>query len=77
VGDGTKNIRSRDVIIQKRDGTLQRINEIHPSYITIQYPLLFPYGTDGWSEDIPRGSTSSTLRSIFMMREFYAFQIQD
>ena len=28
-------------------GQLQRINEIHPSYMELQYPLLFPYGEDG------------------------------
>jgi len=73
VGDGTENFGSRDVIIQKRDGTLQRINETHPSYMALQYSLLFPYGTDGWSQDIPRRSTSSTSRSDITMREFYAF----
>jgi len=77
VGDGTENFESRDVIIQRRDGTLQRINETHPSYMPLQYPLLFPYGTDGWSQDIPRSSTSSTSRSTVTMREFYAFRIQD
>ena len=64
VGDGTKNFGSRDVIIQKRDDTLQRINETHPSYMPLQYPLLFPYGTDGWSQDIPRRSTSLSLIHI-------------
>jgi len=77
VGDGTENFGSRDVIIQKRDGTLQKINETHPSYMALQYPMLFSYGTDGWSQDIPRRSTSSTLRLTITMREFYAFQVQD
>jgi len=77
VGDETKNFGCRDEIIQKRDGILQRINEAHPSYMALQYPLLFPYGTDGWSQDIPRRSTSSTLRSTITMRELSAFRIQD
>jgi len=33
VGDGHENFESSDVIVQKRDGTLQRINETHPSYM--------------------------------------------
>jgi len=31
VGDGTENFEFRDVIIQKMDGTLQTIDEIHSS----------------------------------------------
>jgi len=77
VGDETENFGSRDVIIQKRDGTLQRKNGTHLSYMALQYPLLFSYGTDDWSQDIPRRSTSNTSTSIVTMREFYAFQIQD
>ena len=77
VGDGTEHYGSRDVIIQKMDGTLQRIGEIHPSYMPLHYPLLFPYGTDGWSPDIQRITNSSTSRSTVTMREFYAFRIQD
>ncbi|KAK9286855.1 hypothetical protein L1049_015261 [Liquidambar formosana] len=32
---------------------LQRISEIHPSYMPLEYPLLFPYGEDGWRIGIP------------------------
>jgi len=42
VGDGTEHFGSRDVIIQKMDGTLQRIDEIYPSCMPLHYPLLFP-----------------------------------
>jgi len=49
VGDGTKNLGSKDVIIQKRDGTMQRINKTHPSSMTLQHPLLISYDIDGWS----------------------------
>jgi len=77
VEDGTEYFGPRDVIIQTRDGTLLRIDEHHPSYMPLQYPLLFSYGTDGWSSDIPRMANSSTSRSTISMREFYAFRIQD
>jgi len=77
VGDGTEHFGPRDVILQTRDGTLQRINEHHPSYIPLHYPLLFPYGTDGWSADIPIMTNSSTSRKTTSMREFYAFRVQD
>ncbi|XP_035841358.1 uncharacterized protein LOC110919437 [Helianthus annuus] len=38
---------SRDILIQERDtNTTKRISELHPSYMSLQYPLLFPYGED-------------------------------
>ena len=46
VGDEYEITGNRDIIVQKLDGNLQRINETHPSYMPLQYPLLFPYGTD-------------------------------
>lgn len=38
----------RDIIIQRQSGQLQRIDEFHASYLGFQYPLLFPYGEDGY-----------------------------
>ena len=77
VGDEIEHFGPRDVILQTMDGTLQRIYEHHPSYMPLQYPLLFLYDTDGWSADIPRMANSSTSRSTVSMRKFYAFRIQD
>ena len=36
---GVKNA-NHDVIVELKDGTLQRINELHPSYMALQYPFL-------------------------------------
>ena len=77
VWDGTKHFISKDVIIQKMDRTLQRIDEIHLSYMPLHYPLLFSYDTDGWSPDIPRIANSITSRLTVAMRKFYALWIQD
>ena len=43
--DATSN---RDIVLHYRDGGLRRISELHRGYDPLQYPLLFPYGTDGW-----------------------------
>ncbi|XP_021765519.1 uncharacterized protein LOC110730050 [Chenopodium quinoa] len=77
VGDGTEDIGNQDIILQKIDGGLQRIDETHPSYMPLQYPLLFPYGTDGWRVGIPKASSTSTSRSTVTMRQLYAFRIHD
>ena len=39
---------NRDIVLHYRDGGLQHISELHRSYDPLQYPLLFPHGTDGW-----------------------------
>ncbi|XP_031111844.1 uncharacterized protein LOC116015818 [Ipomoea triloba] len=41
-----------DILIQSRTGQLKRINQLNPAYLPLQYPLLFPYGEDGYREDI-------------------------
>ena len=42
VGDGCRSEQNRDIVIQKLDGHLHRIDETHPSYMGLQYPLIFP-----------------------------------
>ncbi|XP_023765103.2 uncharacterized protein LOC111913607 [Lactuca sativa] len=80
VGDIGDFIDNRDIVVQTSSGALRRISELHPSYLALQYPLLFPYGDDGYRVDIPhRGVTSSSnsKRSNTTMREFFAYRIQD
>ncbi|CAH1430129.1 unnamed protein product [Lactuca virosa] len=61
VGDIDDSFENRDIIVQTSSRSLQRISELHPSYLTLQYPLLFPYRNDGYKEDIlHRGLTSSS-----------------
>nr|KAJ0194029.1 hypothetical protein LSAT_V11C800414390 [Lactuca sativa] len=80
VGDIGDAIDNRDIIVTTKSGSLQRINELHPSYLALQYPLLFPYGDDGYRVDIPhRDSDDPTNRKHrnCTMREFFAYRIQD
>jgi len=76
VGGDHGREEERDIIVRKMDGSLQRIYETHPSYMPLQYPLLFPYGTDGWSLNILCVEGSSSSRGHVTMREFVAFLIQ-
>lgn len=47
VGDlGPENF-GRDIIVDYTRQGLQRITELHPSLMAMQYPLIFPYGGDG------------------------------
>ncbi|GJY00787.1 helicase [Tanacetum coccineum] len=75
-GDG---IPSRDIVVHNRNEGPQRISELHPAYMALQYPLLFPYGEDGFHDKIPyhtnRG-TRKTNRGYVSMKEYYAYVIQ-
>lgn len=48
---GTTN-EGRDLIIQDKASHLQRIKESHCKFMAMQYPLLFPYGEDGFHKDL-------------------------
>ncbi|KAL5137855.1 Replication protein A DNA-binding subunit B [Glycine soja] len=52
----------RDIIVETQNGELQRIHELHPSYLPLQYPLLLPYGEDGYRADILHRYTSSNKK---------------
>nr|GEU73399.1 hypothetical protein CTI12_AA123990 [Tanacetum cinerariifolium] len=74
-GDGEP---SRDIIVNKNNSGLQRISKLHPSYMAMQYPLLFPYGEDGFHEHIPYHRNTGehkTKHGDVTMKEYYAYVI--
>ncbi|XP_019163439.1 PREDICTED: uncharacterized protein LOC109159782 [Ipomoea nil] len=80
VGDLDTSIGERDIIVQSKGGHLQRISELNPSYLPLQYPILFPYGENGYREDISFadvvGKRSSGGRQRISPREFFCYRIQ-
>ncbi|GKA09992.1 DNA helicase PIF1, ATP-dependent [Tanacetum coccineum] len=75
-GDG---LPIKDNIVNGKDDRPKRISELHPSYMALQYPLLFPYGEDGFHDKIPyhtnRGGRK-TKRGYVTMKEYYSYIIQ-
>jgi hypothetical protein len=53
VGDGYEVIDMRDVVVAQQAGPFQRISKLHVGYMALHYPLLFPYGEDGWHLNNP------------------------
>lgn len=45
---------SRDIIIQRRNDQLQRVSETHSWYDTLQYPLIFWDGANGYDFNLKR-----------------------
>nr|GEU80149.1 uncharacterized protein [Tanacetum cinerariifolium] len=52
IGDLNDTGRTRDIIVEGTSGKPQHISELHPSYLPLQYPLLFPYIEDGYRDKI-------------------------
>ncbi|XP_031096995.1 uncharacterized protein LOC116001246 [Ipomoea triloba] len=77
VGDIDPDMGQRDILVETNSGHLQRINELNPAYLPIQYPLL---GEDGYREDIPFADSldrASTARNRVSPREYFSFRLQD
>ena len=79
VGDFGCSNTGRDIIIDHQTHGLQRVSKDNPSFMALQYPILFPYGEDGYYEGIRYNAISKrkkTKRGCIIMREFYAYRIQ-
>ncbi|XP_031634678.1 uncharacterized protein LOC116347980 [Contarinia nasturtii] len=69
----------RDIVIQKRDSSLQRVAETHRWYDALQYPLLFWQGEDGYHFQIKRidpntGKPDQNNKKVSCM-DFYAYRM--
>uniref|UniRef100_A0A0A9DTX0 Uncharacterized protein n=1 Tax=Arundo donax TaxID=35708 RepID=A0A0A9DTX0_ARUDO len=42
----------RNLIVEDQTGQLRRVHENHCKFMTMQYPIIFPYGEDGYHENI-------------------------
>ena len=79
IGDLGEAIDGRDIIIHNKINGLRRLEEKHPSYMALQYPILFPYGVDGFHDDVPYSTNTSrrrTKKKCVTIREFYAYRLQ-
>ncbi|KAJ6946875.1 hypothetical protein NC651_001539 [Populus alba x Populus x berolinensis] len=80
VGDIGHCRSDRDIIIESLSGTLQRISKLHPKFMSLYYPLLFPYGEDGFHTDIPLAHQEQQppkKRQKVSMRAYYAYLIHE
>jgi hypothetical protein len=75
-GELTAEAPKRDIIIHGRGSDLQRISSLHPAYMSLQYPLLFPYGQRGFQlgvKYIGVDTSDPKKRQNMTMQDFYCF----
>ncbi|XP_031124262.1 uncharacterized protein LOC116026977 [Ipomoea triloba] len=80
VGDLDPDMGMRDIIVECKSGLLKRINELNPAYLPLQYPLLFPFGEDGYRDDIQFCTNTNEVggsRERISPREYFPFKIHE
>ncbi|XP_031092245.1 uncharacterized protein LOC115996940 [Ipomoea triloba] len=80
VGDLDLDMGFRDILVESKTGKLKRISELNPAYLPMQYPILFPYGEDGYRDDIQFAANRSQLlgsRQRLTLREYFAFRLHE
>ncbi|GJR79669.1 uncharacterized protein Tco_0150454 [Tanacetum coccineum] len=81
VGDFDSMPSKRDIIVHENNDNIKRNSELHVSYLPLQYPMLFPYGENGYRTDVLHyGFTDETpedLKKYVTRREWFAYRIQD
>ncbi|XP_074323398.1 uncharacterized protein LOC141660318 [Apium graveolens] len=90
VSDDTDTGGFRDTVVNSKQEGLKRIYKIYPHFMQLQYPLLFPWGTEGYQKRIPLISNKyskienldgedldpdSTQRRHISLREYYYYKI--
>ena len=77
IGDFSLDTFKRDIIIETRNSELRRISSLHPAYMALQYPLLFPYGERGFQVGVAYSDTrvrGTNSRAHITMQEYYCYQ---
>ncbi|XP_074351372.1 uncharacterized protein LOC141690475 [Apium graveolens] len=79
VGDPTYTCGKRDILIHNKVLGLEQISDLHPLMMSLQYPLLFPRGEDGFHEKIKysnQNKVEGKKREYMSIKEFYSYQFQ-
>jgi hypothetical protein len=74
VGDFSLDTFQRDIVVQARSGQLQHISSLHPAYMALQYPLLFPYGERGYQVGVVYAGvdvTGKNKRTKVTMQDYF------
>jgi hypothetical protein len=77
VGEIGQTDVGRDIIIEDGTSNLQQINERHRKFMSMQYPLLFPYGEDGFHDNIMYQTSTSMCHQKAIMTEYFSYRLHN
>lgn len=78
VGDLTEKKFERDVVVRHRRTGIKHIDELHQIYMSMVYPLIHPFGEDGYRLGIvlvDKGS-QTFKRKLLTTCQYYCFRLQ-
>lgn len=69
----------QDIVLHCRDNKLMRISELHRAYDSLQYPLMFCHGEDGYCINIPQRdpNTKTPLKKTVSAADFYSYMLME
>jgi len=74
-GDFSTDTYQRDIVVQTRSGHLH-ISSLHPAYMALQYPLLFPYGERGYQVGVLYSGVNvngENARTKITMQDYFRY----
>ncbi|GKU92777.1 hypothetical protein SLEP1_g6460 [Rubroshorea leprosula] len=82
IGAEEEILQGRDVIIQHRNGTVKRINSSFPYYMALQYSILFPYGEEGYRNNLYEvdengNQTNDRISICDYYRYYFQFRVNE
>lgn len=75
VGEFSAKEYKFDVLVYDKNHGLHQISPLHPSYMALQYPLLFPYGERRFHLGIKYNNYDGVGRKYVTMPEYYRYMM--
>ncbi|XP_074327851.1 uncharacterized protein LOC141665769 [Apium graveolens] len=79
VGDTEETCGERDIVVDDKIKGLVRVSYVHPKLMALQYPILFPWGEDGYHTKIrsqKSADSSSKVRGFLSLKDYYSYSFQ-
>jgi hypothetical protein len=76
VGDFSCDAFERDIVIETQAGQLKQISALHPAFMALQYPLLFPFGEAGFQPGTLYQGATPTQRNTYnkvTMQDYFCY----
>ncbi|CAI9285361.1 unnamed protein product [Lactuca saligna] len=64
-----------DIVIHSNTGRPQRISKLHPTYMPLNYLLLFPYREPGWCPAMRLGNRTDAGAKNLTLNMYYAYHL--